>query len=254
MLIINADDFGYSESVNQAIATAFAQGLISSTTIMANAPAFEHACKLAKRQGFADKVGIHLNLTEGAPLSDDIKRSRIFCDDKGLFSFQRFRHYWLPSNELTLLSREISLQIMRCRTHGLQLTHADSHHHVHTELFISLTVAKTLKKFGIPYLRLTDNVRRASFLRRAYKSNLNFLIAMHGLKGTNYFCDLSDISSMGKQCEANDVVVELMVHPAFSDDGDLIDAEIKKPLTPAIRQIPHLHKLISFGDVKAYLS
>lgn len=254
MLIINADDFGYSESVNHAIATAFAQGLISSTTIMANAPAFEHACELAKRQGFANKVGIHLNVTEGMPLTDDIKKSRIFCDGKGLFCFQRFKHYWFPPNELTRLSHEISQQILRCRSHGLTLTHADSHHHVHTELFISLTVGKALRKFDIPYLRLTDNVRRASFLRRAYKSNLNFLIAMHGLKGTHYFCDLSDISSMAKQCEANDVVVELMVHPAFSDDGDLIDAEIKKPLMPEIRQIPHLHKLISFGEVKAYLS
>lgn len=254
MLIINADDFGYSESVNHAIAAAFAQGLISSTTIMANAPAFEHACELAMRQGFADKIGIHLNLTEGRPLSEDIKKSAIFCDENGFLRFQRFKHYWLPPNELALLSQEISQQIMRCRAHGLKITHADSHHHVHTELFISLTVAKALKKFGIPYLRLTDNVRRASLLRRAYKSNLNFLIAMHGLKGTHYFCDLSDIPVMWNQCEATDVVVELMVHPVLSDEGDVIDADIKKPLSSLIGHIPHLHKLISYGEVKAYLS
>jgi len=254
MLIINADDFGYSESVNHAIATAFSQGLISSTTIMANAPAFEHACDLAQRQGFADKIGIHLNLTEGIPLTDDIKKSRIFCDEKGMLRFRRFKHYWLPPNELALLSQEISQQIMRCRAHGLRITHADSHHHVHTELFISLTVAKALRKFGIPYLRLTDNVRRASLMRKAYKSNLNLMIALHGLKGTNYFCDLYDIVAMGKQCEADNVVVELMVHPVFSDDGDVIDADIKKPLSSLISKIPHLHKLISYGEVKEYFS
>lgn len=250
MLIINADDFGYSESVNHAIATSFSQGLISSTTIMANAPAFEHACELAKREGFADKIGIHLNLTEGIPLTDAIKKSRIFCDEHGRFGFKRFRHYWLPSGEIALLRQEISQQIQRCRAHGITLTHADSHHHVHTELCISLAVAKELRRFGIPYLRLTDNVRPASLFRRTYKANLNFLIALHGLKGTNYFCDLNDIAAMEKQCGANDVVVELMVHPAFSKDGALIDAEMKEPLLPAISRVPQRRKLISFGDMR----
>jgi predicted glycoside hydrolase/deacetylase ChbG (UPF0249 family) len=251
MLIINADDFGYSESVNHAIAASFSQGLISSTTIMANAPAFEHACELAKREGFADKIGIHLNLTEGMPLTEDIKKSRIFCNEDGRFCFKRFRHYWLPPAEIALLRREISQQIQRCRSHGIELTHADSHHHVHTELFISLAVAKELRRFGIPYLRLTDNVRPVSLFRRTYKANLNFLIALHGLKGTHYFCDLNDIAAMEKQCEADDVVVELMVHPAFSEDGALVDAEMKGPLLPAIRRIPQRGKLISFADVKS---
>ncbi|HEX7649606.1 MAG TPA: ChbG/HpnK family deacetylase [Noviherbaspirillum sp.] len=250
MLIINADDFGYSESVNHAIATSFEQGLISSTTIMANAPAFVHACELAKRKGFADKIGIHLNLTEGKPLTEGIKQSRIFCDESGNFSFKRFKHYWLPSNEIALLRQEIAQQILRCRKHGIHLTHADSHHHVHTELFISLAVARELRRFGIPYLRLTDNVRPASLFRKTYKANLNFLIALHGLKGSHYFCDLNDIAGMKQQCGADDVVVELMVHPAFADNGSLIDAEMKEPLQPALRRVPRLSKLISFGDVK----
>lgn len=254
MLIIAADDFGYSESVNNAIAAAFEEGLISSTTIMANAPAFEHACALAKKNGFAHKVGIHLNITEGIPLTAEIKNSRIFCNEAGEFNFRRFSHYWLPLNEVALLGNEISQQILRCRAHGLQITHADSHHHVHTELIISLTVAKALRKFNIPYLRLTDNVRHTSFLRKAYKSNLNFLIRLFGLKGTNYFCDLSNISTMKKQCSAGDVVVELMVHPVFSGEGDLIDAGLGTSLSASVREIPHLRKLISFNEVKTYLA
>ena len=253
MLIITADDFGYSESVNNAIAAAFDEGLISSTTILANAPAFEHACALAKKNGFANKVGIHLNITEGVPLTQEIKKSKIFCNEQGKLSFQRFHHYWLPLNELALLRNEFAAQILRCRAHGLQITHADSHHHVHTELIISFTVAKALRKFNIPYLRLTDNVRQTSFLRKTYKSNLNFLIGLYGLRGTNYFCDLSSIATMDKQCSASDIVVELMVHPVFSGDGDLIDAGLGKSLSTSVREIPHLRKLISFNEVKTYL-
>lgn len=250
MLIITADDFGYSESVNSAIAAAFKEGLISSTTIMANAPAFEHACALAKKEGFSNKVGIHLNITEGVPLTSGIRKSRVFCNDEEKFAFRRFHHYLLPRREISLLEDEIEAQIQRCRGQGLQITHADSHHHVHTELVISLTVARALRKFNIPYLRLTDNVRRTSLLRKTYKSHLNFLIGLYGLKGTNYFCDLSGIPKMEKQCNAEDIVVEMMVHPVFSGTGDLIDAGDGESLSTSVRNIRNLNKLITFNEVK----
>ena len=68
-LIVNADDFGRSESVNRAICEAFEKGRVNSTTLMANMPAAKEAYELAKKGGFADKVGIHLNITEGMPMS-----------------------------------------------------------------------------------------------------------------------------------------------------------------------------------------
>ncbi len=37
-MIVNADDFGLSPRVNEAMIRAFDEGLISSTTIMANVP------------------------------------------------------------------------------------------------------------------------------------------------------------------------------------------------------------------------
>ncbi|NEX62720.1 ChbG/HpnK family deacetylase [Noviherbaspirillum galbum] len=249
MLIINADDFGYSESVNQAIAESFAAGLISSTTIMANAPAFEHACDLARRMGFADKIGIHLNLTEGRPLTTGIRQSRIFCDEKGNLGFKRFTHYWLPRDEINLVREEVAQQIHRCRKHGISLTHADSHHHVHTELFISLAVVRELRRLSVPYLRLSDNVRAASIARRTYKANLNWIISLNGLKGTDYFCDLNDIASLPRECMSQDTVVELMVHPAYAADGSLIDAEMKQPFRPLLSRVTRPDKLVSYGDL-----
>lgn len=47
MIIVNADDFGCSKVINQAIMTCLDRGLISSTTIMANMPGFHEACELA---------------------------------------------------------------------------------------------------------------------------------------------------------------------------------------------------------------
>ena len=67
MIIINADDFGLNKSCSQAIALAFSEELVTDTTIMANGEYFDDAVKLAEKHGFFDKIGIHLNITEGKP-------------------------------------------------------------------------------------------------------------------------------------------------------------------------------------------
>ena len=52
-LIINADDFGIHHEVNLAVAKAFDQGVLTSTSLLASGPAFneavasEAACRLS---------------------------------------------------------------------------------------------------------------------------------------------------------------------------------------------------------------
>ena len=48
-LIVNADDFGLSEAVNYGIISAYKNGIVRSTTIMAGMPAFDHAVELLKK-------------------------------------------------------------------------------------------------------------------------------------------------------------------------------------------------------------
>ena len=81
-MILNADDFGYSRSVNRAIADCFARGLINRTTIMVNMPFAEEAAQLAREGGFFDCVGLHINLTEGKALSAECAASEL-CDENG---------------------------------------------------------------------------------------------------------------------------------------------------------------------------
>ena len=40
-LIVNADDFGLTLGVNRAVIEAHTRGILTSTTVMANMPAFE---------------------------------------------------------------------------------------------------------------------------------------------------------------------------------------------------------------------
>src|SRR4030042_5043483 len=65
MLIINADDFGLSHSVNLAVIRAFERGLCTSCSVMPNMRGFEEACDLARKHELTDRAGLHLTLTQG---------------------------------------------------------------------------------------------------------------------------------------------------------------------------------------------
>ncbi|HWI63267.1 MAG TPA: ChbG/HpnK family deacetylase [Symbiobacteriaceae bacterium] len=66
-LIVNADDFGLTESVSRGIIQAHREGILTSTTFMVN---FPWAPEMAPLLGEAPRlgVGVHLNLTTGSPL------------------------------------------------------------------------------------------------------------------------------------------------------------------------------------------
>ena len=58
-LIVNADDFGMSEEVNEAIIRAHKEGVLTSASLMVTGDAFEQAARLAKENPKL-AVGIHL--------------------------------------------------------------------------------------------------------------------------------------------------------------------------------------------------
>ncbi len=157
--IINANDFGLMSSVNKAIVECFAKGLINQTTIMVNMSHFNEAVYLAKKHGFADKVGIHLNIDAGYPLTEKIKVNRHFCNADGEFN-GAFKH--LPFSELYLnrinracLSEELDAQSKKYVESGFTLMHFDSHHHNHMrysvlKLLIPLAQKYSFKSCSIP--------------------------------------------------------------------------------------------------------
>src|ERR1700757_2351877 len=63
-LIVNADDFGLSPSVNQAVIRAHREGVLTTASLMVNEPGFQEAVALA-RQNPRFGVGLHLTLSHG---------------------------------------------------------------------------------------------------------------------------------------------------------------------------------------------
>lgn len=82
-IIINADDFGYSKAVNEAIDLCMVQGLISSTTLMANMPFASEAVNRACLNKYEECIGAHITLTEGKALSRSILNCNRLVDKDG---------------------------------------------------------------------------------------------------------------------------------------------------------------------------
>ena len=74
-VIINADDFGQTESCTRAIYEAFQKGLITDTTMVANGEAMELAFAMAPEM--RGHIGAHLNLTEGPALTPAMRKCEI---------------------------------------------------------------------------------------------------------------------------------------------------------------------------------
>ena len=161
-LIINSDDYGISNSVNKAIALSFDSGLISSTTMMANMPGFDDAVNIAHtKDTIKNKIGLHMNLTEGQPLTDLIKSCPRFCNQDGIFIYNRQSPiFLLGKDERIAVYAEIKAQLSKLIKHNIFPTHLDSHHHVHTEFGILQVYLQVAKEYNIKKIRTIEEHRQ----------------------------------------------------------------------------------------------
>lgn len=224
-LTINADDFGKDENATLAIAESFRRGFITQTTLMVNMPWADKAVELARREGFSEKVGLHLNLTEGKPLTAAMACCEVFCDAEGEFRGRQSTSEEVSHEEVRhALIEEVEAQVRKYLGYGLPLMHCDGHHHVQTRLHIAKVVMSILEKHGFKSIRRPNNVWNNKGLHvRSRIQQLLFarLSRKHGLELTDRFSGWSDgLDSFGRKC-----TLEVMVHPRYDGAGALVDIQ-----------------------------
>ena len=131
-LIVNADDFGRHELINVAVERAFNKGCLRSTTLMAGGEAFENAVEIAKRNPSLG-VGIHFTLANGNPiLTPEEIPSLVTSTGKFHNSYIEFLKLFLQGKIIfSEIRAELSAQLEKIQRTGLNLTHFDSHQHLH---------------------------------------------------------------------------------------------------------------------------
>ena len=250
--IINSDDFGYNSEVNQAIQKTFQRGLCSSTTIMPNMPGFEEAAEYAHAQRILDKLGMHLVLVEGRPFTDKIRKCTRFCDSHGHFHLQEKRILKLSNFEQEAVAIEICAQIDHCRRAGLTLTHLDSHHHIHHAWGFIKVILQVVKEKKIPFVRIRSFISHTTLAKRVSTLLYNAKLRISGVAGTEYFGDIHAYLRLRHKLNSRRLLhsFEIMIHPVFDNNGELIDAMDKQPLDKWVTQVDGYKSAISYGQIK----
>ena len=227
--IINADDFGKDEQTSEAIMDALRMELITQTTLMANMPYAEDAAHAAAKEGFADRVGLHLNLTEGIPITDAMRGCKVFCDAAGCFANKRPCSRWLSLDRKTTLvvAAEIECQVRRYLDLGMTLLHCDGHHHMQSWLPIGRILIPILKKYGFKSIRrpysMVFHTRHPVIRSRILSFLWNMEACRFGL------ATAEDFGGWDNYVETCDLLgrvhtIEIMTHPYRDlDTGHLID-------------------------------
>jgi len=131
-LIVNADDFGRHELINRAVEKALNEGCLRSATIMAGGKAFDNAVEVAKKNP-ALGVGLHFTLACGFPVLPPSEIPTLVNED-GIF-FENYvvflKKYLQGKVSIEEIKSELAAQLEKAQNAGLQLTHFDSHQHLH---------------------------------------------------------------------------------------------------------------------------
>jgi len=130
-LIVNADDFGFTSGVNRAIVEGHSRGVVTSSTLMANGPAFAEAVLLAKTVPKLS-VGCHVVLTDGEPVLaaeqvPSLTSGAHFRDGMVAFAVRAIAGR-MDAGEITA---EATAQIRKLQSAGITVSHVDTHKHTH---------------------------------------------------------------------------------------------------------------------------
>jgi hopanoid biosynthesis associated protein HpnK len=155
-LIVNADDFGRSHAINQAVIRAHREGILTTASLMVNEPAADEAAALA-HQNPGLGVGLHLSLVCGrSALPPSAIPKLVNCHS--LFSSNPtaagFR-YFFSGRCRAQLRDEIAAQFKKFRAFALPLDHVNGHLHTHLHPAVLKILCDNAERWNIRAMRLT---------------------------------------------------------------------------------------------------
>ena len=155
-LIVNADDFGLTKGVNRAIVEAHSQGIVTSSTLMANGRAFGDA---VQRVTSATRlsVGCHVVLVDGSPLFEKINTTpsdEKFKDGRFYESLNGFA-VRLVTGRINDddIEAEATAQIRKLQAAGIVVSHLDTHKHTHILPRVLRPLLRAARACGVSAIR-----------------------------------------------------------------------------------------------------
>lgn len=235
LLITNADDFGFSKGINLGIIESHKNGILSSTTLMANMPGFQHAVHLAKESPKLG-VGVHLTLTCNKPLRSDVTS---LTDELG--DFRKLSYYEKDfSIDLDELFLEWETQIKAIYDSGLTPTHLDSHHHVNSLIGIKDVFETLARKYSLP-VRNNYKVSNDLTTTKRFITQLDSLAMDKNIwKAMNVRNIIADVLTYGS--------AECMCHPGYIDSEVISRSSLTTQRAYMVQELQDSHYKELFNE------
>jgi predicted glycoside hydrolase/deacetylase ChbG (UPF0249 family) len=270
LLIVNADDLGLDDDVNQGIVDAHRAGLVRSTSAIVNMPSTEAGIRLARNEPDLE-IGLHLNLTEGKCLAAPRSIASI-VDDRGYFLFdtndigssiQRWRERVSTIPEMVdHITAEIDAQVDHFRGLGLRIAHLNAHHYFplfHPRVYEAyVRVAETL---GVPFRGVCEPMLQILKLPASEVAQVRAITARARVPSppvsiSNLF-DAMDTSAIfaaqyetaieAKLEELAPSSVELIVHPARRDERPRVYAWAREVESALVHSVGFRRNIAALG-------
>lgn len=254
MLIVTADDLGYSAGVDRAIVAAHRDGVVRSTSLLVTFPRAEEAAELARTQRGLE-IGLHIDLVEGRPVSDPA-RVRSLVDSEGRFLGLAGALRGLATGRVrpSEVAAEVSAQVDRARALGTPALAWDSHRHLHLLPPLARVIAAVGRERGAYWIRraappLLTREWKAGLLGLATRGSWPFL---RSFAGGDWYVDLSsrrpapDAAYVASLATIRGVG-EIAAHPGSPDGAHVGDPlAARRPLDLALLTDPLLRAAL--GD------
>jgi hopanoid biosynthesis associated protein HpnK len=235
-LIVTADDFGLAPEVNAAVEAAHSNGILTAASLMIGAPAAADAVDRARRLRSL-KVGLHIVLTEGHPVSPPsrlpnlVDRSGRFRSDMVRSSFRIF----VDPTVRRQVADEITAQFEAFVATGLRLDHVDCHKHWHLHPTIAGLILDIGQRYGMTALRVpSEPVRVLRLIEKQTPSRLSWvtstcaallearvrrrrLLAADRVFGLAWSGAMTEMRVAGLLAHLPDGLTEIYFHPATSN-------------------------------------
>jgi predicted glycoside hydrolase/deacetylase ChbG (UPF0249 family) len=229
VLIVNADDLGLAPAVNAGIFDALDAGLVSDASLLVTGTAVEHAVAGLAARGRCS-TGLHLCLVDGErPAAPPARVEPLLRQGRFLERNQLFRRIASArAAVLAAVATEVDAQFERARSLGLEITHVDSHQHVHLFPGIVDVVIAACRNHGVRVLRAP--VTRIHSIGSASVATLS-----RRMRRRAQAAGVSPFPSLGFECsgrmtaeafqryvtQARRLGAEVMVHPGRGNSHEL---------------------------------
>lgn len=232
LLIISGDDFGLTPGVSEGILRAHQHGVLTSTSALTNAPAFDGYGSALASSGI--DVGLHICFVgEDPPLLSSTEIPTLVAPGGGLHrDWQTFLRQWLRGRiDPDDLTREANAQFAALVATGVIPSHLDTHQHLHLWPSLADLTLNLAQRWKVPAVRVprSDSPAPLHLGVNALSRRLRTKVADRNLATTDQFAGLQQAGSWSETLLQGTVErmarpgvesVEIGTHPGLGHDPD----------------------------------